>query len=145
MGVNPNFLIWFVGNLILPAVPVASVWIAQSVAKKKPNVESVLKDGVLFFYVVGVSALLVMDLWKDQISLGDPKVSAGVATALLSTCLLAMIFAGGAYFVMALAHTGTLDKDGDPFDLRPLSYLSWQSALVAAMSASAARGLTGVY
>jgi hypothetical protein len=143
--VNPNFLIWFVGNLVLPAVPVASVWIAQAVAKKAPNAQSVLKDGVLFFYVVGVAALLVMDLWKDQISAGDPKVSAGAATALLSTCLLVMIFAGGAYFVMALAHTGTLDKDGDPFDLRPLAHLSWRSALVAAISASTARGLTGIF
>lgn len=141
---NSNFLIWLVGNLVLPLVPVVSVWIAQSIAQRKPTVQTVLRDGVLFFYVVGVAVLFIMDLWKDQIS-GDALVSAPVATSLLSTCLIGMIFAVGAYFVMALAHTGILDKDGDHFDLKPLSYLSWQSALVAAILAGVARGLTGVY
>ncbi|WP_156320259.1 hypothetical protein [Brevundimonas sp. AAP58] len=100
---------------------------------------------MLFFYVVGVSAILIMDLWKNQLSSSGQSISAGLATAILSTCLLVMIFAVGAYFVMALAHTGTLDKDGEPFDLSSLSHLSWQSALVAAISAAAARAATGVY
>jgi hypothetical protein len=46
---SPEFWIWVVGNLVLPAIPVACVYFAQRTAGDTPTVQSVLEDDVLFF------------------------------------------------------------------------------------------------
>jgi hypothetical protein len=136
--------IWIVGNILMPVIPVASVFFAQLVAGKQPSIESVLRDGVLFFYSVTASALLIMDFWKDRIAV-QPQADAAVATAAISTALVALIFASGAYFVTALAHTGRLDSEGKAFNMARLANLSWQSALVMVILSLAARIWSGVY
>lgn len=95
----------------MPAIPVISVYFAQLIAGSKPTVESELEDGILFFYAVTAAAILIMDLWKDRI--GDSSVvPIGFSTAYISVALVFLIFASGAYFITALAHTGRLDHDG---------------------------------
>ena len=142
---DPNFIVWCAGNIILPAIPVASVVLAHRIAKKTPAVESVLRDGILYFYVVGLCALFIMDLWKAGGSGEATGVNEAAAAALFVTCLLTIVLAAGAYFVMALANTGVLDKDKEKFDLKELANWSWQSASVIAICVATARLLTGVY
>ena len=126
---SSDFLIWIVGNLVMPAIPVVSVYFAQMIAGQAPSVESVLDDGILFFYAVTAAALLIMDLWKDSLA-PVPKVVATLSTGCMSITLIFLIFASGAYFVTALAHTGRLDREEHPFSKKTLAHLSWQSALL---------------
>lgn len=142
---DPNFIVWCAGNIILPAIPVASVFLAYRIAKEAPSVEKVLKDGILYFYVVGLCALFIMDLWKSGRSGVVGGVNEAAAAALFVTCLLIIVLAAGAYFVMALANTRVLDKDQQKFDLKDLANWSWQSAGVIAICVGIARWWTGVY
>ncbi len=141
---NTELLIWIVGNLVMPAIPVISVYLAQLVAGSKPTVETVLADGVLFFYAVTAAAILIMDLWKDRVH-DMPKVAVGLSTTCISFALLFLIFASCAYFVTALAHTGRLDDGVRPFNRRTLAHLSWQSAALIATLSLAARVWSGLY
>ena len=141
---GPEFWIWAVGNLVMPAIPVACVLFAQLTAGKSPTVESVLEDGVLFFYAVATSAILIMDVLKDRLG-EQPKIDAMSATAYISFGLVFLIFASGAYFVTALAHTGRLDGEGHPFNMRHLAHLSWQSATAMTILSLIARLRSGLY
>lgn len=141
---NPELWVWIVGNVLMPTIPVGSVYFAQLIAGERPSVESVLREGVLFFYAVTAAGLLIMDLWKDRIA-AAPRASVLAATFCLSVALVALIAASGAYFVTALAHTGRLDRAERPFSMSLLANLSWQSALVMAIFTLTARIWSGVY
>ncbi|WP_293374457.1 hypothetical protein [Phenylobacterium sp. SCN 70-31] len=145
---SPEFWIWMVGNLIMPAIPVACVYFAQRTVGQAPTPESVLKDGVLFFYGIAVAALLIMDLWKDRIS-AAPKVDPGHATIFISVALVSVIFISGAYFVTALLHTGKLNtvEQGAQkgYDMKRLAHFSWQSAAAMIILSLIARIGSGLY
>lgn len=139
-----ELLIWIVGNLVMPAIPVISVYFAQLIADARPTVESVLEDGILFFYAVTAAAILIMDLWRDRIG-SSSVVPIGLSTAYISVALVVLIFASGAYFVTALAHTGRLDHEGRPFSKKILAHLSWQFATAMTILSLGARVWSGLY
>lgn len=141
---TPELWVWIAGNILVPAIPVVSIFFAQIVAGQKPTVETVLRDGVLFFYAVTVVALLAMDFWRDGLQ-AEPKADPLLATAVFSTSIVVLIFLSGAYFVTALAHTGRLDHGEKRFNLKPLANWSWRSAGVVAILTLAARMWSGVY
>lgn len=132
------------GNLLMPAIPVACVYLAQRIAGQKPDVASVLKDGVLFFYAITTASVLIMDVWKDRIG-ASPALDALPASVLVLVSLLVLIFLSGTYFVMSLAHTGRLDQEGQPFDISHLANLSWQCAVGMAILSLLARLWSGLY
>lgn len=136
--------IWIAGNVLIPVIPVVAAYFARMIGDGSPTLESVLGDGVLYFYAITVAAILMMDLWRDRI--GEwPKVSAGISTGCVIGALLFLIFASGAYFVTALAHTGRLDRDSKPFDKKILAQWSWISALVMITLSLAVRIWSGLY
>ena len=141
---KPELLIWIMGNLLMPAIPVACVYLAQRIAGQEPGVASVLKDGVLSFYALTIASVLIMDVWKDRIG-ASPVLDALSASAIMVVAVLVLIFLSGIYFVMSLAHTGRLDQEGRPFDISHLANLSWQCALGMAILSLLARLWSGLY
>lgn len=138
------FALWCLGNLVIPALPVFLLWGFQGLLGRKLSLASVVQDGILYFYVVTLSAILLMDLWKVRSGHGPVEDSAVTGPAFMA-CLVVLIGASGAYLVTALAHAGRKDKDGDLFDLETLGRASWQLALGVATLAAAFRLLTGIY
>ena len=141
---SPELWIWIAGNLVIPTIPIAAAYFARLIGDGAPTLESVLGDGVLYFYAITVAAILMMDLWRDLIS-HAPKVSPGTSTGCMIAALLFLIFASGAYFVTALAHTGRLDREGKPFDRKNLAQWSWISALVMITLSLVVRVWSGLY
>lgn len=138
------FVIWVVGNLILPTMPVALVWGMRKLSRKPATLHNVLRDGILFFYIATLAAILVMDAGKVLL-LGGDGPSPGVAMAALVICLLVLIAASGAYLVVALVHSGGLDREGEAFDLDEVGKVSWRLALAAAILCAGFRLWSGMY
>lgn len=138
------FALWCLGNLVIPALPVFLLWGFQALLGRKLTLATVVQDGILYFYVVSLSAILLMDVWKVRSGHGPVEDSAVTGPAFM-VCVVVLIVASGAYLVTALAHAGRKDKDGDVFDLELLGRRSWQFALAAAILAGAFRLSTGIY
>lgn len=138
------FIIWVVGNLVLPAMPVGLVWGMRKLSRKPATLHNVLRDGILFFYIATLAAILTMDAAKVLMT-GVSSPSPGVAVVALVICVLIMIAASGAYLVVALIHSGALDREGDTFDLDEVGKVSWRLALVAAIFCAGFRLWSGMY
>lgn len=136
-------LIWVVGNLLMPLMPLLAVWAAVRLVQKHVRVADVLGDGVLFFYSATICAIVMLDLWKFRLS--EPALSTLPATCAFVLALILLMVASGAYFLTALARTGVVDARGQPLDLEELSHLSWQVAIGVALFTLIARGVFRVY
>jgi len=130
-------LIWVVGNLVLPLIPLFAVWISVRLVRSRASITDVLGDGVLFFYSASVCAIVLMDLWQAR--LVDSPAQRFSASCAFVFALILLVIASGAYFLTALARTGVVDADGHALNLRDLSHLSWQVASGVALFTLVAR------
>jgi hypothetical protein len=138
------FVIWGVGNLVLPALPVFMVWGVRKFSSRAATFDAVVRDGILFFYIVTLAAILMMDAAKYLLARTADQ-SEGFAVAALAVCVPIMVVSSGAYLAMALAHAGSLDREGDALDLEKLGRVSWRLALLAAILCAGFRYWSGLY
>lgn len=138
------FMLWAVGNLILPGLPVLLVWAIRRLSSRPPTLREIARDGVLFFYIFTLAAILLMDAAKFLLE--RPATSSpGFAVAAIAVCVPILFGSAGAYLAMALANAGAQDKEGDTFNLDRLAGLSCGLSLAAAIMCAIFRLFAGMY
>ena len=78
-------------------------------------------------------------------TLGASVGSGRILIHMALVCVPIMVVSSGAYLAMALAHAGSLDREGDALDLEKLGRVSWRLALLAAILCSGFRYWSGLY